>query len=58
MVVGAHRYQDHVVRVVVVEHKHQLEHVMILHLPVEEIIVLGQVLTRVNVILNAVLVRL
>ena len=44
MVDGVHGGMDHVVRVVVVEHDNVLECVTILHLPVEEVIVMAQVL--------------
>ena len=42
MVDGVPGYVDHVLRHVVVEYEHQLEHVTILHLPVEEMIVQAQ----------------
>ena len=41
MVDGVHGDMDHVVRHVVVEHNSVLEDVTILHLPVEEMIVLA-----------------
>ena len=45
MVDGVHGGMDHVVRVVVVEHDNVLECVTILLLPVEEMVVMAQVLT-------------
>ena len=44
MVNGVHGSMDHVVRVVVVEHDSVIEHVTILHLPVEEMAVRGQIM--------------
>ena len=58
MVDGVLGSVDHVVRHVVVEHKGVLEVVTILHLVVEERIVLAQVLSQDHVQVIAVLVRL
>ena len=48
MVDGVHGNPDHAVKVVVVEHKDLPEDVIILHLPVEEIIVLVQISGRLH----------
>ena len=57
MVDGAHGHVSHVVRHVVGEQRIVLENVIILHLPVEEMIVLAQVLKEGHVVPVAVLVR-
>ena len=48
MVDGAHGHVDHVVRHVVLEQRVVLEDVIILYLPVEEKIVLAQMLVKVH----------
>ena len=57
MVDGVHGDMDHAVRVVVVEHNSVLEDVTILHLPVEEVIVMAQVLMLSHATLISILVR-
>ena len=57
MVDGVPGYMDHVVRHVVEEYSRQLEHVTILHLTVEEIIVQAQALSTMYATPNVVLVR-
>ena len=44
MVDGVHGGMDHVVRIVVVEHEDVLECVIILQLPVEEMVVMAEML--------------
>ena len=51
MVDGVHGLVGHVVGHVVKEHKPVLEVVTILHLPVEEKVAMGQVLTTIHVII-------
>ena len=58
MVDGVPGYMDHVLRHVVAEYEHQLEDVIILHLPVEEIIVQAQISGRLHATPNVVLVRI
>ena len=58
MVDGVPGYVDHVLRHVVEEYKHQLEDVIILHLPAEEVIVLAQISSRVHATPIVVLVRI
>jgi len=58
MVDGVHGYlMDHAVRHVVMEHEGGLEIVTILHLPVEEMIVVAVMLAMLHVTTIAVLVR-
>ena len=58
MVDGVPGHMDHVLSHVVAEHEHQLEDVTILRLPVKEIVVVVQILSRVHATLNVVLVRI
>ena len=58
MVDGVPGDMDHVVRHVVVECKHQLEDVTILHLSVEVVTVQAQIPGRVYATPNVVLVRI
>ena len=58
MVDGVPGYMNHVLRHVVVEYEYQLENVIILHLPVEETIVLVQIAARLHATTNVVLVRI
>ena len=58
MVDGVPGYMDHVLRHVVVEHEHQPEDVIILHLPVEETIVLVQIAAKLHATTNVVLIRI
>ena len=57
MVDGVHGFMDHVVRVVVVEHDNLLEHVTILHLPVEGMNAQGQIVVKFHATPIAVVVR-
>ena len=57
MVDGVPGYVDHVLRHVVEEYRRQLEHVTILYLPVEEIIVQAQTSGTMYATLNVALVR-
>ena len=59
MVDGVHgHHMDHVVKHVVEEHRQGLEDVTVLHLTVEEVVVMVQVTSRLYVTPIAVLVRL
>ena len=58
MVDGVHGFTDHVVKVVVVEYKHWLGDVIILHLLVEEVIVLVQISGGLHATAIVVLVRI
>ena len=57
MVDGVPGYVDHVLRHVVEEYKHQLEHVTILNLSAEEMIVLAQTSGTMYATPNVALVR-
>ena len=57
MVDGVHGNPDHVVKVAVVEYEHWLEDVVILHLPVEEVIVLVQISSGLHATAIVVLVH-
>ena len=56
MVDGVHGHVDGVLEHVVVEHSNVVENVIVLYLPVEEIVVLAQVL-KYNLALVIILVR-